>query len=97
MLERVFPPPFPPSLPCLRRRSKWLLERLLPPPLLAGLLHGAEEPEVPSLDPLPPPCPPELEDPLERSPCVTVRACPASALASCWKLSSSRMRKERAL
>jgi hypothetical protein len=39
----------------------------------------------------------ELEAPPEWSQWDAVRACPASALESCWKLSSSRMKKERAL
>jgi hypothetical protein len=48
------------------------------------LSRGAEELEEPSVEP-------------EEGPPEAARACVASTLVSCWRLSSSRMRKERAL
>ena len=83
----------PPKLSRPRRRSERLLDQL-PPPLLERLLErGTFDAGEPSLVA----AAAELEEPLDRSPWVAARACPASALVSCWKLSSSRRRKERAL
>jgi len=91
-LEGELPPPLFRS----RRRSERLLERGFPPPLpwpdrlLERWAGGAEDPSLAPEET-------ELEEPPEWSLWDAVKACPASALESCWKLSSSMMRKERAL
>ena len=68
-----------PPLPRRRRRSERLLDRLVPPLLERLLERGTFDAGEPSLVA----AAAELEEPLDRSPWVAARACPASALVSC--------------
>ena len=69
----------PPPLPRPRRRSERLLDRLAPPLLERLLDRGTFDARDPSLAL----AVAELEESLDHSPWVAVRACPASALVSC--------------